>query len=83
MKGETAKGGRLTSFEPLAGMVKVETKSMAVLLDLARHAGEVRTREELLDAVWTDLVVSEEVVSHCVWARVPHHRIYSTVCYAP
>jgi DNA-binding winged helix-turn-helix (wHTH) protein len=46
---------------------RVEPKSMAVLLALAEEPGEVRTREELLDAVWTDTFVAEEVLSHAVW----------------
>lgn len=37
----------------------IESKPLEVLLHLLRHAGEVVTKEELLDAVWPGLVVVE------------------------
>ena len=40
---------------------------MAVLVELARRAGEVVRRDELLDAVWGDKFVSEEVLTHGIW----------------
>lgn len=49
------------------GAVRVESRSMEVLLDLAEHAGEVRTREELLAAVWGEAFVTEEVLTHAIW----------------
>ncbi len=58
---------RQNHVEGPAGPVPVEAKSMAVLVDLARYAGEVRTRQELLEAVWGDAFVTEEVLSHCIW----------------
>ncbi|MEM8961487.1 MAG: protein kinase [Acidobacteriota bacterium] len=46
---------------------RVEPRSMAVLMELARRAGEVCSRQELLDAVWGEAFVTEEVLSHAVW----------------
>jgi len=40
---------------------------MDVLVDLAQHAGQMRTREDLLDSVWGESPVSEEVLTHCIW----------------
>ena len=40
---------------------------MAVLVELALRAGEVVRRDELLDAVWGDAFVSEEVLTHGIW----------------
>lgn len=49
------------------GTVSVEGRSMAVLVALARRAGEIVSREELLDEVWGELFVGEEVLSHAIW----------------
>jgi TolB-like protein/DNA-binding winged helix-turn-helix (wHTH) protein len=43
--------------------VRLEPKVMAVLVHLARHAGEVVTRNEFADEVWRGRVVSDEVLS--------------------
>ncbi len=45
---------------------RVEPKVMAVLVHLARHAGEVVTRNEFADEVWRGRVVSDEVLSRDV-----------------
>lgn len=58
---------RLNQIDKPHGTTTVEARSMAVLVDLATHAGEVRTRQELLEAVWGEAFVTEEVLSHCVW----------------
>jgi TolB-like protein/DNA-binding winged helix-turn-helix (wHTH) protein/Tfp pilus assembly protein PilF len=42
--------------------VRLEPKVMAVLIHLARHAGEVVTKESLLQAVWTDTFVTDQVL---------------------
>ena len=52
---------------PAGKSIRVEPRSMAVLLALAEEPGEVCRREELLDAVWGDRFVTEEVLSHAVW----------------
>ena len=49
------------------GTVSVEGRSMAVLFALAKRAGEIVSRQELLDEVWGELFVGEEVLSHAIW----------------
>ncbi|MGI9284341.1 MAG: winged helix-turn-helix domain-containing protein [Pseudomonadales bacterium] len=44
----------------------VEPKVMDVLLCLARAAGEVATREEILNCVWPQVVVTDEVLTRCI-----------------
>ena len=46
--------------------VKLEPKSMAVLLYLARHHGEVASREALLAAVWSGTVVGDDSLTQVV-----------------
>lgn len=59
--------------EPLKGTIdrggttkRVEPKVMDVLVCLASEPGEVCRREELLECVWGDVVVSEEVLTRCI-----------------
>ncbi|MEM7352513.1 MAG: winged helix-turn-helix domain-containing protein [Acidobacteriota bacterium] len=49
------------------GTVHLEPRTTAVLLDLAAHPGEVRSREDILQAVWGDAFVGEAVLTHSVW----------------
>ncbi len=49
------------------GARSLEAKPMAVLVELASRPGEVCLRSELLDAVWKDRFVSEEVLTHAIW----------------
>lgn len=58
---------------PLQGVIEqgghrvhVEPKVMDVLLCLARHPGQVVSREMLLDEVWAGVVVTDEVVTRCI-----------------
>lgn len=44
----------------------LEPKVMDVLVHLAERQGEVVSRRKLLDAVWPDVVVGEEVVSRAI-----------------
>jgi len=44
----------------------LEPKVMDVLVHLAERQGEVVSRQQLLDAVWPDVVVGEEVVSRAI-----------------
>ena len=46
--------------------VKVEPKSMAVLLHLARRPGQVVTREELLTQVWPGVVVGDDSLTQVI-----------------
>ena len=47
--------------------VRLEPRSIEVLLVMARHPGEVLAKERLLKAVWGDQVISEEALTHAVW----------------
>lgn len=49
------------------GPVRVGPRAMDVLLALADRPDEVVTKRELLEAVWTDLYVGDEVLSTAVW----------------
>src|SRR5471030_190180 len=46
--------------------VRVEPRVMAVLTCLARHVGEVVTRDEFSAEVWGGRVVSDEALSRCI-----------------
>ncbi|MFT5784120.1 MAG: Tol biopolymer transport system component/DNA-binding winged helix-turn-helix (wHTH) protein [Candidatus Krumholzibacteriia bacterium] len=48
------------------GTTQVEPRVMAVLLALAQRPGDVLTRLELLDLVWGDTVVGEEILTRAV-----------------
>ncbi len=50
-----------------SGNVRLEPRTTAVLLDLAAHPGEVRSRDDILQAVWGDAFVGEAVLTHSVW----------------
>lgn len=59
--------------EPLKGRFsqagqsrRVEPKVMDVLVCLAAEAGVVVRRDDLLECVWGDVVVSEEVLTRCI-----------------
>ena len=49
-----------------AEAVRVEPRVMAVLTCLARHVGEVVTRDEFSAEVWGGRVVSDEALSRCI-----------------
>ena len=49
-----------------ADPVRIEPRVMAVLLCLARHAGEVVTRDEFSREVWNGRIVSDEALSRCI-----------------
>ena len=46
--------------------LRLESKAIQVLMVLARRPGEVVTRRDLLEEVWQDRPVSDEVLSRCV-----------------
>ena len=46
--------------------VALERKPLAVLIFLLNHAGEVCTKDELLDGVWSGRVLSETVLTKCI-----------------
>lgn len=45
----------------------IEPRSMAVLECLVVHAGDVLSKERLIEAVWGDAFVGDEVLSHAIW----------------
>ena len=47
--------------------VHLEPKTMAVLLHLAEHPRKVCSRESLIQAVWGEAFVTEEVLTHVIW----------------
>ena len=47
-------------------LLPLAPKPLAVLAYLVAHAGEVVTKDELLDAVWPETVVSEGVLKTCI-----------------
>lgn len=48
------------------GAIRIEPKSMKVLLCLAEQPGRVVTRQELLGRVWEGTIVEENTLSRCV-----------------
>jgi DNA-binding winged helix-turn-helix (wHTH) protein len=49
------------------GSVRLEPRVMAVLAELARHNGRVVSRQELLDTIWPDVVVTEYTLNRCIY----------------
>lgn len=49
-----------------AGGARVEPKAMAVLVELARHAGEVCSREQVQQAVWPRGFTTDDVLTRCI-----------------
>lgn len=48
------------------GAHQIEPRIMRVLLVLVEHAGGVVTRQDLLDEVWADAIVGEEILTRAV-----------------
>jgi DNA-binding winged helix-turn-helix (wHTH) protein len=53
------------------GTVRLEPKVMEVLAVLSRRPGQVISRDEILDTVWPDVVVTEHTLSRCIY-RLRH-----------
>ena len=49
------------------GIEKLDRKVMDVLMLMARHAGHVVTREELLAALWPGAVVTDDALTRCFY----------------
>lgn len=64
--GEWTVHPRSGTFKRSGHATHVEPKVMDVLLCLASAAGEVATREEILNCVWPGVVVTEEVLTRCI-----------------
>jgi Tol biopolymer transport system component/DNA-binding winged helix-turn-helix (wHTH) protein len=45
---------------------RLTSKAAAVLIELARHAGDTVTRDELLDRVWKDRVTTPDVLTQAI-----------------
>jgi TolB-like protein/DNA-binding winged helix-turn-helix (wHTH) protein/Flp pilus assembly protein TadD len=50
-----------------SGLQKLDPKVMDVLVMLARHAGHVVLREDLLARLWADTIVTDDVLSRCIY----------------
>ena len=59
-------GTLLNRSDPTTTPVQLEPRVMAVLVCLAKHAGEVVTRDEFIADVWGGRVVSDEALSRCI-----------------
>jgi DNA-binding winged helix-turn-helix (wHTH) protein len=46
--------------------IDLRAKSFAVLAHLVEHAGRLVSKDELMEAVWPDVVVSDESLAKCV-----------------
>ena len=46
--------------------VALRPKSLDLLLELARNPGRILSRDELFDAVWPDVTVTEDSIAQCV-----------------
>ena len=49
------------------GSLRLEPRVMAVLAELARHQGRVVSRQELLETIWPDVVVTEYTLNRCIY----------------
>ena len=56
---------RLCLFGP-SGRVDLRPKSFEVLRHLVEHAGRVVSKEEVIEAVWPDVIVTDESLTHCI-----------------
>jgi len=46
--------------------VRLEPKVMGVLMCLAQHPGETLSKEQLFQAVWPNIIVTEDVLKRCI-----------------
>ena len=49
------------------GTRKLDPKVMAVLLHMAKHAGQVVTRDDLLTSLWSGVVVGDDALTRCFY----------------
>ncbi len=57
---------RLNSVEVGCETVRLEPKVMQVLTELSLHPGDVRTKEDLIHAVWPDTFVGDDALIRCI-----------------
>lgn len=75
---------RRGSLSDAAGAVELRPKSFAVLCHLVANAGRLVAKDELFQAVWPDVTVTDESLTRCVSdvrlaLRDEAHRIIKTV----
>ena len=58
--------GRAALLGPDGAAVPLRPRSFDVLCHLLRHAGRIVSRDELLDAVWRGVLVTEDSVTQCI-----------------
>jgi TolB-like protein/Tfp pilus assembly protein PilF len=58
--------GRGSLHDSSGAAVALRPKSLDLLLTLARYPGRVISRDELFDAVWPDVTVTEDSIGQCV-----------------
>ncbi len=56
----------LNSISSESRTVRLEPKVMGVLLCLAEHPGETLSKEQLFQAVWPNVIVTEDVLKRCI-----------------
>jgi adenylate cyclase len=56
----------LNSISSEGRTVRLEPKVMGVLLCLAQHPGETLSKEQLFQAVWPNIIVTEDVLKRCI-----------------
>lgn len=56
----------LNSMSSEGRTLRLEPKVMAVLLCLAEHPGETLSKEQLFQAVWPNIIVTEDVLKRCI-----------------
>jgi DNA-binding winged helix-turn-helix (wHTH) protein len=49
-----------------SGEARLRRKSFEVLRYLVEHAGRVATRQDLIDAVWSDVTVTDQSLRQCI-----------------
>ena len=56
----------LNSMSSEGRTVRLEPKVMGVLVCLAQHPGETVSKEQLFQAVWPNIIVTEDVLKRCI-----------------
>ncbi|MFM9942631.1 MAG: winged helix-turn-helix domain-containing protein [Hyphomicrobiaceae bacterium] len=49
-----------------SGSIELRPKTFEVLRHLAENPGRVISKDELLEAVWPDVTVTDDVITHCI-----------------
>jgi len=57
---------QLNSISAGGSTIRLEPKIMQVLVCLAEHANEVVSKERLIQSVWTDTFVSDDVLTRSI-----------------